>query len=82
MRCLGVIALAAATFAGCSRPRYLEPAPNGAVISNARIGLYTKVVIAKKEPDTLIADDATICRVPSDRFRSTTVNSLVYCNWQ
>jgi hypothetical protein len=72
----------AAMIAGCYRPRYIDPAPNGAVISNARLGLYTKVVIAKRDPDTLVADDATICRVPPDRFKSTAVNTLVYCTWQ
>jgi hypothetical protein len=76
-----LVAITCLSIAAC-RPRYIEPAPNGAVISNARLGLYTKVVIAKKDPDTLIADDATICRVPPDRFRSTGVNTLVYCNWQ
>jgi hypothetical protein len=68
---------------GCGgRPPIIQPAPNGAVISNARIGLYTKAVLTKKEPDTLLADDGTICRVPPDRFRDTAAHTLVYCNWQ
>ena len=38
--------------------------------------------LTKKEPDTFLADDGTICRVPADRFRDTPVHTLVYCNWQ
>jgi hypothetical protein len=69
--------------AGCSaRPPIIQPSPNGAVITNARIGLYTKSVLTKKEPDTFLADDGTICRVPADRFRDTPAHTLVYCNWQ
>jgi hypothetical protein len=68
---------------GCSgRPPIIEATPNGAVVRTARTGLYTKAVLTKKEPDTLLADDGTICRVPADRFRDTAVHTLVYCNWQ
>jgi hypothetical protein len=68
---------------GCAaRPPVIEPAPNGVVVRPARIGLYTKAVMTKKEPDTLLADDLTICRVAADRFRDTAVHTLVYCNWQ
>lgn len=73
----------AVLFSGCGgRPPVIEATPNGAVVRSARIGVYTKAVLTKKEPDTLLADDGTICRVPPDRFRDTAVNSLVYCNWQ
>lgn len=76
-------AVAAILLAGCSQfPPTIEPTPNGAVVHSARIGLYTKAVLTKKEPDTFIADDATICRVPPDRFRDTALHALVYCNWQ
>lgn len=68
---------------GCSaRHPIIEATPNGAVVRSARIGLYTKAVLTKKEPDTLLADDGTICRVPADRFRDTALHTLVYCNWQ
>ena len=70
-------------FSGCGpRPPVIEPTPNGAVVRSARIGLYTKAVLAKKEPDTFLAEDGTICRVPADRFRDTAAHTLVYCNWQ
>jgi hypothetical protein len=68
---------------GCgSRPPIIEPAPHGAVVTSARIGMYTKAVMTKKEPNTLLADDGTICRVSADRFRDTAVHTLAYCNWQ
>jgi len=66
----------------CARPPYIEPGSNGAVVRSARLGLYTKEVMTKKDPDTLVADDATICRVPPDRYKSTQAHTLVYCNWQ
>ena len=68
--------------AACARPRYVEPTPHGAVVTSAKLGLYTKEVMTKKDPDTLVADDATICRVSPDRYQSTRVHSMVYCNWQ
>jgi hypothetical protein len=68
---------------GCGpRPPVIEPAPHGAVVKSSRIGMYTKSVMTKKEPDTLLADDGTICRVSADRFRDTAVHALAYCNWQ
>jgi len=68
---------------GCSaRPPVIEPAPHGAVVKSARIGMYSKSVMTKKEPDTLLADDGTICRVSADRYRDTAVHTLAYCNWQ
>jgi hypothetical protein len=73
----------AVLFSGCGpRPPVIEATPSGAVVRSARLGLYTKAVLTKKEPDTFLADDGTICRVPADRFRDTPVHTLVYCNWQ
>jgi hypothetical protein len=74
---------AALLVSGCGpRPPVIEPAPHGAVVKSARIGMYTKSVMTKKEPDTLLADDGTICRVSADRYRDTAVHTLAYCNWQ
>jgi hypothetical protein len=74
---------AALLVSGCgTRPPVIEPAPHGAVVTSARIGMYTKAVMTKKEPDTLLADDGTNCRVSADRFRDTAVHTLAYCNWQ
>jgi hypothetical protein len=78
-----VNAAVALMLSGCGpRPPVIEATPNGAVVKSARLGLYTKAVLTKKEPDTFLADDGTICRVPADRFRDTPVHTLVYCNWQ
>jgi hypothetical protein len=52
------------------------------VIRAAKTGLYSKNVLTKKDPDTLMADDGTICLVPAERYRDTALHSLVYCNWQ
>ena len=84
LRCMLLNAGAALLVSACmsSRPPVVEPAPRGAVIRTARTGLYTKAVMTKKEPDTFLAEDMTICRVPTDRFRDTAVHTLVYCNWQ
>ena len=77
---IGAIGVAIASCA--PRPSVIEPSPNGAVIRGARTGQYTKEVMAKKDPDTLLAADGTFCRVPADRYRDTAVHSMVYCNWQ
>ena len=51
-------------------------------MTSARIGWYTKKVMTKREPETLLAEDGTICRVSPDRFRATKSGSAVLCNWQ
>ena len=68
--------------AACARP-FVEPKPGGGVtVKSARLGWYTKKVITKREPETLLAEDGTICRVSPDRFRATKSGSAVLCNWQ
>ena len=82
MRC-AALSIGAILVPACGpRPPVIEPAPHGAVIRAAKTGLYSKNVLTKKEPDTLMADDGTICRVPAERFRDAALHSLVYCNWQ
>jgi hypothetical protein len=83
LRCLVVTASASVMLSACySRPPVVEATRNGGVIRNAKTGMYTKAVMTKKEPDTFLAEDLTICRVPADRFKDTAVHALVYCNWQ
>ena len=83
VRFLVVNAAVALMVSGCGpRPPVIEATHSGVVVRSARLGLYTKAVLTKKEPDTFLADDGTICRVPADRFRDTPVHTLVYCNWQ
>lgn len=77
--CISLLAIGALA---CSRPLYVDPAPNGVVVSGAKLGMYHKEIVAKKDPDTLVAPDATICRVAPDVYKSAAVHSVIYCNWQ
>ncbi len=80
---LAVTVAAAVAVSACGpRPVVIEPTPHGAVVRDAKIGMYSKNVLTKKEPDTFLAEDGTICRVPADRFKDTPVHTLAYCNWQ
>lgn len=45
-------------------------------------GLMRKRVTAKQEPDRLIAEDGTACRVSAERFRAVEVGNDELCNWQ
>jgi hypothetical protein len=74
---------AAVGVAACSHPRYIEAdPPHSVVIKPAKLGMYHKEVMAKKDPDTLVAPDATICRVTPDVYKSAALHSVMYCNWQ
>jgi hypothetical protein len=39
-------------------------------------------VVTKREPDTLLAADASVCRVSAERFLATVVGALVRCAWR
>ena len=52
------------------------------MIKSDRLGWYTKRVVTKQAPETLYAEDGTICRLSPERFRDTAVGALLYCNWQ
>ena len=69
--------------AACRPTRYVEPAPDGGiVVKSAQLGWYTKKVVTKQAPETLYAEDGTICRLSPERFRATAVGAMLYCNWQ
>ena len=76
------ILLAVLAAAGSCAPRYVEPRPGGIIVRSDRTGWYLKKVTAKDPPETLLAEDGTICRVAPERFRSTSIGALVRCNWQ
>ena len=80
-RTAGGLAIAFALTGGCVHP-HIEPRPGGAVIKSTRTGWYTKKVVTKTPPETLLAEDGTICRVAPDRYAHTDVGTLVYCDWQ
>ncbi len=42
----------------------------------------TKEVVAKQEPHSLVARDASVCPVSPDRFRATRVGEMVRCAWR
>ena len=78
-----ILVVTAAILPACShRPVYVEPASNGVVLTNAKLGMYHKEIVTKKDPDTLVAPDATICRVAPDVYKSAALHSVIYCNWQ
>lgn len=85
MRCVqraGLIVLVTfAATAGC-RPRHIEPRPGGVIVRSDRTGWYLKKVVAKDPPETLLAEDGTICRVSPERYRATAVGTALRCNWQ
>lgn len=62
--------------------QYIEPNGGGVMVKNRQVGWYTKKVITKRAPDSLVAEDATICRVSADRYAATRTGAAVYCNWQ
>jgi hypothetical protein len=62
--------------------RHIAVGPGGVVASSRQIGWYRKKVITRQEPETLLAEDGTICRVSPDRFAATKIGAVVYCNWQ
>ena len=83
MKAFVFLVAAAAGLTGCSHhPIYVEPAPNGVVLTSAKLGMYHKEIVTKKDPDTLVAPDATICRVAPDVYKSAALHSVIYCNWQ
>ena len=45
-------------------------------------GVQTKRVLAKREPDRLIADDLTVCWVIPDVFKGVKPGDVFHCNWQ
>lgn len=76
-------ALAATVVLACSPPAYIEPdPPHGVVVRASKQGMYIKEVVTKKDPDTFVAPDATMCRVSPDLYKSTALHSMINCNWQ
>ena len=46
------------------RSGHVEPGPGGGiVVKSDRLGWYTKKVVTKQPPETLFAEDGTICRL-------------------
>ena len=69
---------------GCTVPAQISPHPGGGfgIQTGAAIGWATKRVLSKQPPETLVAEDGTVCRVAPDRYAGTEVKAMVYCDWQ
>ena len=65
------------------RPR-IETTPAGGigVTAGRRLGWETKRVMTKQPPETLVAEDGTVCRVSPDRYKDTAAGARVECDWQ
>ena len=61
----------------------VEPKPGGGVtVRNGGIGWGTKVILTKHPPETVIAEDGTVCRVAADRYKDSAVGRPFACDWQ
>jgi hypothetical protein len=72
---------AVGTLDGCAR-HVVQLGDHGVVVTSGQRGWYTKKVVTKRAPETLFAEDGTICRVAPDRFAHTAAGDMVNCNWQ
>jgi len=52
------------------------------VSTGVNIGWSTKRIVTKQPPETLVAEDGTVCRVSPDRYKDTDLKALVQCDWQ
>lgn len=52
------------------------------VETGVQLGWRTKRVATKQPPETLLAEDGTVCRVSPDRYAATEVGVGVACDWQ
>jgi len=50
--------------------------------ATVKAGTMRKRVVSKQEPDTLVAEDGTTCRVSADRYRDVEIGRDELCTWQ
>ena len=79
-----LVALTACVLSGGQR---VEPIPGaaGVVVTSPQSpqrGPSRKRVTTKQEPDLLIAEDGTSCRVSRDRYKEVEVGTDQLCSWQ
>ena len=65
----------------------VKPIPGvvGVVVTSPDLperGLMRKRVVTKQEPDLLLAEDGTSCRVGKDRYREVEIGTDQLCGWQ
>ena len=68
----------------CTNPTLVTPHPGGGfgIQTGPAVGWASKRVLSKQSPETLLAEDGTVCRVAPDRYAGTEVKAMVYCDWQ
>ena len=54
----------------------------GVTVRNGGVGWATKVVLTKQPPETVVAEDGTVCRVAPDRYRDSSAGHAFACDWQ
>lgn len=80
-----LIATLSLLLAACmsGRRTTVEPRPGGGVnVRQGGIGWATKRILTKQPPETVIADDGTVCRVAADRYKASVAGSDFACDWQ
>jgi hypothetical protein len=78
-----LLLLPAILVTACSRPNYAETWPDRVALSaGAQPGYAIKQVLEKDGPQTLVADDGSICRTSRERFAGTAEGKWIACLWQ
>jgi hypothetical protein len=66
----------------CARPDYAETWPDRFSLSaGAQPGYGIKRIIEKQAPETLIAEDGSVCRIAPERFARSKVGRWISCVW-
>jgi len=67
---------------GCARPDYADTWPDRLSLSaGPQPGYGIKQVVEKQAPETLIADDGSVCRVSPERFSRAREKRWISCHW-
>ena len=77
--------LLAALVAACApgpREVLIQPPDRIGVQYGVRLGWAIKRVSTKQPPDTVVAEDGTVCRLAPDRHAETQVGGHLDCDWQ
>src|SRR3954464_8420175 len=76
--CLAAICL----LSSCARADYGENRPDSFLLSGGpQPGYAIKQVLDKQPPADLVADDGTLCRTSTQRYRATALGKWIACLW-
>jgi hypothetical protein len=50
-------------------------------VAHPQVGFAIKQVVGKIEPQSLEADDGSVCRTSRDRFERTRTGKWIACSW-